>query len=274
MLGTVLSSGISGPSSHSCPSSTAPAEENSTQTTDKRASNYGHSESWKFTGSQKNAVLNARTTGRGQTKSSNCRYTNTRNTLHPNCISDTQSEINRQSNCVERRTSQSTSASIVTLSKTGISLIERLLTVSETCRIQNSTAFRWQIATVEGRIQYKRAAACSAIGQCISAAYFRESYQFLVPGGAHYYRWVRRFKENPMFREGIDWVKVFLSDEENPASSPTGGRPSEDYRLTTWVCEHLGQMQDSPRGHQIREYFSGRYRLAANQLNDNCCKQS
>ena len=88
-------------------------------------------------------------------------------------------------------------------------------------------------------------------------------------------RWIRRFKENPMFREGIDWIGIspLLTEGQN-LSSPRGGQNIEDYRLTTWVCEHLGQMQDSPRGHQIREYFSVRYRLAANQLNDSCCKQS
>jgi phage anti-repressor protein len=61
-----------------------------------------------------------------------------------------------------------------------------------------------------------------------------------------YTMWLKRMMEYG-FSEGTDFITKMLES--------TGGRPSEDHRLTIDMAKELCMIQRSPRGKEARQYF-------------------
>ena len=71
--------------------------------------------------------------------------------------------------------------------------------------------------------------------------------------------WIKRRIKQCKFEENYDFV-VFLKKEENLF----GGRPTTEYIISLDMAKHLGMMEKSDKGHEIRKYFIEQEKIARN----------
>lgn len=76
-------------------------------------------------------------------------------------------------------------------------------------------------------------------------------YEFLELDKSQYARWCRNnITNNEFAEEGVDFW-VLDSDVENPQ----GGRPTQDFKLTSRFAKKLSMTQKNEKGEQARDYF-------------------
>ena len=79
----------------------------------------------------------------------------------------------------------------------------------------------------------------------------KKLYEFLGMDLKNYSRWIRNnITENQFAEENVDYW-VFVMQEENPS----GGRPTQDYKLSASFAKKLSMMARSEKGEQARQYF-------------------
>lgn len=79
----------------------------------------------------------------------------------------------------------------------------------------------------------------------------KKLYEFLGMDLKNYSRWIRNnITENQFAEENVDYW-VFVMQEENPS----GGRPTQDYKLSASFVKKLSMMARSEKGEQARQYF-------------------
>ena len=79
----------------------------------------------------------------------------------------------------------------------------------------------------------------------------KKLYEFLGMDLKNYSRWIRNnITENQFAEENVDYW-VFVVQEENPS----GGRPTQDYKLSASFAKKLSMMARSEKGEQARQYF-------------------
>lgn len=79
----------------------------------------------------------------------------------------------------------------------------------------------------------------------------KKLYEFLGMDLKNYSRWIRNnITENQFAEENVDYW-VFVMQEENPS----GGRPTQDYKLSASFAKKLSMMSRSEKGEQARQYF-------------------
>lgn len=79
----------------------------------------------------------------------------------------------------------------------------------------------------------------------------KKLYEFLGMYLKNYSRWIRNnITENQFAEENVDYW-VFVMQEENPS----GGRPTQDYKLSASFAKKLSMMARSEKGEQARQYF-------------------
>lgn len=79
----------------------------------------------------------------------------------------------------------------------------------------------------------------------------KKLYEFLELDKSQYARWCRNnITNNEFAEEGVDFW-VLDSDVENPQ----GGRPTQDFKLTSRFAKKLSMTQKNEKGEQARDYF-------------------
>ncbi|HIW82648.1 MAG TPA: antA/AntB antirepressor family protein [Candidatus Acetatifactor stercoripullorum] len=81
----------------------------------------------------------------------------------------------------------------------------------------------------------------------------KKLYDFLELDSRNYSRWCRtNITENEFATENEDY-EVFFTNDENPL----GGRPTQDFKLTSKFARKLSMTQKNHRGEEARDYFTG-----------------
>lgn len=81
----------------------------------------------------------------------------------------------------------------------------------------------------------------------------KKLYEFLELDPSHYAKWFRRnIMENSFAEEGVDYW-VFAPKSENLS----GGRPTQDAKLTAHFAKKLSMVQKNQKGDAARNYFVG-----------------
>lgn len=79
----------------------------------------------------------------------------------------------------------------------------------------------------------------------------RKLYEFLELDPKNYSRWCKtNIIENEFAEENVDF-EVFVIKEENPL----GGRPTQDFKLSSKFAKKLSMTAKNEKGEQAREYF-------------------
>ena len=79
----------------------------------------------------------------------------------------------------------------------------------------------------------------------------RKLYEFLEMDKSQYARWYKsNILENPFAEKGVDYEVLDINVE-----NPKGGRPSQDFRLSTNFAKKLSMQGKTERAEQARDYF-------------------
>ena len=73
--------------------------------------------------------------------------------------------------------------------------------------------------------------------------------------------WIKRRISQCQFRENFDFVSLHQKVERD-----TGASSRIEYIITADMAKHLGLMEKTPQGHQIREYFIQQEKVARNTM--------
>ena len=73
--------------------------------------------------------------------------------------------------------------------------------------------------------------------------------------------WIKRRISQCQFRENFDFVSLHQKVERD-----TGASSRIEYIITADMAKHLGLMEKTPQGHQIREYFIQQEKVARNAM--------
>ena len=73
--------------------------------------------------------------------------------------------------------------------------------------------------------------------------------------------WIKRRISQCQFRENFDFVSLHQKVERD-----TGASSKIEYIITADMAKHLGLMEKTPQGHQIREYFIQQEKVARNTM--------
>ena len=73
--------------------------------------------------------------------------------------------------------------------------------------------------------------------------------------------WIKRRISQCQFRENFDFVSLHQEVERD-----TGASSKIEYIITADMAKHLGLMEKTPQGHQIREYFIQQEKVARNTM--------
>lgn len=73
--------------------------------------------------------------------------------------------------------------------------------------------------------------------------------------------WIKRRISQCQFRENFDFISLHQKVERE-----TGASSRVEYIITADMAKHLGLMEKTPQGHQIREYFIQQEKVARNTM--------
>ncbi|EZQ10732.1 antA/AntB antirepressor family protein [Acinetobacter sp. Ver3] len=73
--------------------------------------------------------------------------------------------------------------------------------------------------------------------------------------------WIKRRISQCQFRENFDFISLHQKVERE-----TGATSRVEYIITADMAKHLGLMEKTPQGHQIREYFIQQEKVARNTM--------
>ena len=83
--------------------------------------------------------------------------------------------------------------------------------------------------------------------------------------------WIKRRISQCQFKENFDYIKIIKTPDQNLRSTNLLSPKSRaqtviEYIVTTDMAKHLGLMEKTPQGHQIREYFIQQEKVARNTM--------